>query len=273
MKKNFHLPFSVFLLLTITASAFLTSCSKEAADQSQLNASATDNVFAKANLVAWYTFNGDTKDHSGNGNNADFNSATSTTGKNGTANTAYLFDGTSSYMTVPNSASLNPSTGITIIAVVQPLGFYQGQCHSNRVICKGYNDYDNGRYTIGYDDQPSWNYQGCDQQVNPNKENFYGSYGDGQATVAGVTDIATYIKQDKWYTLAYTFDGRRSTFYVNGVAQAAALSNTTYTPNTNPLFIGRNQDPSFPYYFNGKIDEIRIYNTALTQQTIANVSF
>jgi hypothetical protein len=270
MKKRVHLPYSLLLLATISATTFLASCSKEAANQSQLKTSATENVFAKANLVAWYTFDGDTKDHSGNGNDADFNSAIPTVGKNGVANTAYLFDGTSSYMTVPNSSSLNPSTGITIIAVVQTLGFYQGQCHANRIICKGSNDDDNGRYTIGYDDQPYWNYEGCDMEVKSNKENFYGTYGDGQATATGVTDLATYVKQDKWYTLAYTFDGRRSTFYVNGAPQAAGLRSTTYTPNSNPLFIGRNQDPSFPYYFNGKIDEIRIYNKALSQQDVAN---
>jgi len=261
-------------VLTVTLTALtLSSCNKDATTQARTAAFNTDNANSNSNLVAWYTFNGDTKDHSGNGNNVDFNNnATSTAGKDGLPNTAYLFDGTSSYMTVPNSASLNPSSAITIIVVVQPLGFYQGECHSNRVICKGYNDYDNGRYTIGYDDQPFWQYQGCDQQVKEGKETFYGAYGDGQATSAGVTDLAIHVKQGKWYTLAYTFDGRRSRFYVNGMLQAASVISTTFTPNSNPLFIGRNQDPNFPYYFNGIIDEIRIYNTALSQNNIQQLN-
>jgi hypothetical protein len=273
MKKMFRLNHLTLAALTIFALTFLAACSKETANQNQLKASSVENALTKANLVAWYTFNGDTKDHSGNGNNVDFNSAIATAGKDGAANTAFLFDGTSSYMTVPNSTSLNPSTGITIIAVVQPQGFYQGKCHSNRIICKGYNDYDNGRYTIGYDDQPYWNYGGCDMTVKENKENFYGTYGDGQISATGITDLATYVKQGKWYVLAYTFDGKRSTFYVNGVAQASGLKTASYTPNSSPLFIGRNEDPSYPYFFNGIIDEIRIYNKALTQQDITKAGF
>ncbi len=65
----------MFSLITIAATTLLFSCSKEGTNQRQLQASGTENVFAKANLVAWYTFDGDTKDHSGNGNDADFNSA------------------------------------------------------------------------------------------------------------------------------------------------------------------------------------------------------
>jgi hypothetical protein len=271
MKQKFinsSIIFNLIILTTLT----LTSCKKDATQSASSAAFNAENATANSNLVAWYTFNGDTKDHSGNGNNVDFNNATPTAGKDGASNTAYLFNGTTNYMTVPNSASLNPSSAITIIVVVQPLGFYQGECHSNRVICKGYNDYDNGRYTIGYDDQPFWQYQGCDEQVKEGKESFYGAYGDGQATSAGVTDLAIHVKQGKWYTLAYTFDGRRSRFYVNGMLQAASVISTTFTPNNNPLFIGRNQDPSYPYYFNGIIDEIRIYNTALSQNNIQQLN-
>lgn len=240
--------------------------------QSNVNTSEVSNASQNANIVAWYTFDGDTKDHSGNNNNVDFNNATATSGKDGINNTAYLFNGSNSYMTVPNSPSINPSNEITIIAVVQPLGFYQGQCHSNRIVCKGYNDFDNGRYAIGYDDQPYWQYQGCDLQVKENKESFYGTFGDGQATAAGITNLSIHVKQGKWYTLAYTFDGKRSKFYVNGMLQASNVKSTTFTPNSNPLFIGRNQDPSFPFYFNGKIDEIRIYNVALSQNKITQLN-
>jgi hypothetical protein len=261
---------SFFSLTFIVAAALglieITSCNKDAT-QSKVNSSSIQNA-STDNLVAWYTFNGDTKDHSGNGNNVTFNNATPTAGRNGVTNTAYLFDGTNSYMSVPNSASLNPTSAITIIVVMQPLGFYQGECHSNRVICKGADDNDNGRYNIGYDDQPFWQYQGCDEQVREGKESFYASYGDGHGTAAGVTDLAIHVKQGKWYTLAYTYDGKRSIFYVNGMAQAASVSSATFTPDGNPLFIGRNQDPNFPYYFNGVIDDIRIYNTALSQNKL-----
>lgn len=267
MKQTCNLFLALF---TLSCFFGITSCKKDAS-QSQLTASTSDNL-AVSNLVAWYTFNGDTKDHSGNNNDVDFNSATPTSGRDGVANTAYLFDGTNSYMTVPNSTSLNPSSAITIVATIQPQGFYMGQCHSNRVVCKGYNDYDNGRYAIGYDDQPYWQYQGCDKPVKETKQSFYATYGNGQASAAGLTDLAIHVQTGKWYTLAYTYDGKRSKFYVNGKLQASSVKSTSFTGNSNPLFIGRNQDPSYPYYFNGIIDELKIYNTALTQSKIEQLN-
>ncbi len=57
-----------------------------------------------AGLVAYYNFNGgNLNDSSGHHNNISFNNATLTSDRLGNANNAYLFDGTSSYMTVPNS--------------------------------------------------------------------------------------------------------------------------------------------------------------------------
>jgi concanavalin A-like lectin/glucanase superfamily protein len=266
MKRKFtffnFISSAAFVCCIVTVS----SCSKDAT-QSKVNASSNENASAD-NLVALYTFNGDAKDHSGNGNDASFNNATLTAGKNGTPNTAYLFNGTNSYMSVPNSSSLNPSTAITIVAIVQPLGFYQGECHSNRVISKGADDNDKGRYNIGYDDQPYWQYQGCDREVKENKESFYSSYGDGHGSAAGLTDLAIHVQQGKWYTLAFTYDGKRSNFYVNGKLQASSVKSSSFTANSNPVYIGKNQDPNFPYYFNGIIDEIRIYNTALSQNKV-----
>jgi len=64
-------------------------------------------VNLNAGLVAYYPFNGNANDVSGNNNNPVFNSATLTADKNGMANGAYYFNGTSSYMRIPNSATLS----------------------------------------------------------------------------------------------------------------------------------------------------------------------
>src|SRR3954469_348793 len=92
------------------------SCKKDDAaiqQSAQVNSSnavtdsTTDSSLLKG-MVAWYTFNGDTKDHSGNHNDVISNSAFPAAGKSGLAKTAYRFDGTSSYMQVANSSSINP---------------------------------------------------------------------------------------------------------------------------------------------------------------------
>ena len=89
-------------------------------------------------LVAYYNFNnGSLKDSSGKGNHISFSNAVKTTDRFGTANNAYLFNGTGSYMQVPNSASLNREGVITLMAILKMNGFYNGACHGNQIFQKG----------------------------------------------------------------------------------------------------------------------------------------
>ncbi len=259
----------IALCLAVMSLQFV-ACKKEtytskSASQSTTNAS----VIPDSALVAWYTFNGNTKDHSGHHNNVIFNSATPTAGRNGLENNAYYFDGFSSYMRVANSKSLNPKKGITLAAVVKPMGFYQGQCHYNRILTKSYDDFSNGRYELAFSDQYYYNFQGCDEVVSPEHEAFYGSYGNG-SSASGSWAPNDYIEPGKWYTLVYTCDGAVSNIYINGVLKGTENIPTTFTPNDADLLIGKTLNPSFPYYFTGAIDAIRIYNTALSPQQIQN---
>lgn len=56
-------------------------------------------------LVAYYPFNGNANDASGNGNNGTVSGATPTTDRFGNANQAYYFNGSSAFITVPVSSS------------------------------------------------------------------------------------------------------------------------------------------------------------------------
>ena len=60
--------------------------------------------------------------------------------------------------------------------------------------------------------------------------------------------------------------GRRCVLYVNGVQVASKAASGAIQASTSPLWIGGNQ----PYgeYFQGLIDDVRVYNRALTQAEI-----
>ena len=88
-------------------------------------------------LVAYYPFNGNANDASGNGNNGTVNGATLTTDRFGNANSAYLFNGTNNDIIVPDAPGLRPSGAYTINAWVQPMGFYSGSCQGNVIVNKG----------------------------------------------------------------------------------------------------------------------------------------
>jgi len=63
-------------------------------------------TFLTNGLVAYFPFNGDANDVSGNGHNGTVVGATLTTNRFGYANQAYLLGGTNSYITVPLSSTV-----------------------------------------------------------------------------------------------------------------------------------------------------------------------
>ena len=73
-------------------------------------------------LVAWYPFNGNANDSSGNGNNGTVSGATLTTDRFGNPGKAYSFNGTNAYISVPNSSSLSIVGDITISAWIYDYG-------------------------------------------------------------------------------------------------------------------------------------------------------
>lgn len=278
MKQRFNNTAAVYLLVIVSYGLFLCSCKKDAGKNKSTNIitsnSDSDQAIEKSlsnNLVARYPFNGNTNDVSGNNNNVILNSnAIATAGKNGKPNSAYYFNG-SSYMKVANSTTLNMDN-ITMVALVKVEGFYTGPCHVNRIISKGYNDIVNGRYALSFSDGLYYNYRGCNFEVQENFQNFGFEFGDGQAPAYGTVDSAHYIAKGTWYTVIASYDGAACRLFINGNLVSTSYKTMTFTPSKDPLFFGRTQDPSYPYYFTGIMDEIRIYNKGLNASQVKAIT-
>lgn len=69
-----------------------------------------------------------------------------------------------------------------------------------------------------------------------------------------------------WTHLALTYDGAMLRFYVNGVVVSSSPETFFLTRSTNPLCIGG--DPTQGQFFSGIIDELRVYNLALSAAQI-----
>ena len=215
-------------------------------------------------LVAYYNFNGgNLNDSSGNGNNITFNNAVPTTDRFGHPNNAYLFNGTSSYMVVPNTASLSPSN-ITLMAIIKINGYYTGPCNGNQILGKGTPDGINGMYTLRFSDYVT---NSCSSGPNPNTESFSGNF-----QAAGGSLDTVYTQTGTWYNVAFTYDGSQGKFYINGELKKVWNTTTTMAPNAFNLFIGRHEASNAPYWFNGAIDEIRIYNRPLPQGALQQLA-
>jgi sugar lactone lactonase YvrE len=74
----------------------------------------------------------------------------------------------------------------------------------------------------------------------------------------------TAVTPGNWMHLAATFDSTTCKIYINGVLEASGTN--TYTGSINTMLLG--QRSSDDYHFNGKIDEVRLWNTVRTKDEI-----
>ena len=201
-------------------------------------------------LIAYYPFNGNANDASGHNNNGTVTGATLTTDRFGRANKAYLFNGNGAYIYVPNSSSLQ-SPGSTN-TITQAAWIYL-----------------NGMSHIGSPDGPIT----MKSDKADNRFMYRMTIGSSNTLVASYIDwdhpaAASYaFNLHTWYFLVTTYDGSVGKCYINGTLVGSTTLNLTIPTDNLPLTIGRDS-PGAEEYFNGIIDEVRIYNRALTQAEI-----
>ena len=200
-------------------------------------------------LVAYYPFNGNTNDGSGNGNNGTNYGATLSTDRFGNSSSAYSFNGINNYIetinTFTNLSGNNPKTiiawfkldhindegPIVNIGQVATTGSNPGFCLSTT------------------------NYYYSDTLL-------YGWGGD-YMNLLGKTSL----ELNKWYFACYTYDGSNARLYLNNKLEGILpiLLNTSVAS----IVIGKST--GVVYYFDGAIDDISIYNRALSQPEIAEL--
>jgi hypothetical protein len=216
-------------------------------------------------MMAGYTFDGNANDASGNGNNGTVYGATLTNSRTGTPNAAYHFNGTSDYITVPNSASLTPSTdNISMCVEVKIEGFYTGPCQGNTILNKNELTSGNGQYSVEFTDN-AYDGDNC-SIVDTLHETFVTVKSDVSAS--GPQLYTPYINKNQWYCVICTFDGDSLKTYIDGVKKVAVYAPNPIGSNTGILGIGRHPSTSLNYWFHGVIDDIHIYNRVLTNTEI-----
>ncbi|MGB6834128.1 MAG: IPT/TIG domain-containing protein [Candidatus Acidiferrum sp.] len=196
-------------------------------------------------LVAAYDFNAGSgttlSDVSGNGNTGTIVNATwSASGKYGGA---LSFNGTNAQVVINDAASLHLTTAVTLEAWVNPSS---APTNWQDVIYKAIDNYYlEAGSTNG--DKP-----GAGVLLTSSAEPL--AYGSAQ------------LAASTWTHLAMTYDGTTLKMYVNGVLATSTAQTGTITTSTDALQIGG--DTTYGQFFKGLIDEVRVYNVALTQTQI-----
>jgi hypothetical protein len=160
------------------------------------------------------------------------------------------FNGTSSYVNLNNPAKLQITGSMTLSAWVYATG---APVNDGQIIAKSDN-YSGWQLKTSPDTGP----QTFSVAISVNSNSYTGRYS------------TTIRSLNTWYYVAGVYDAtaQRLDIYVNGILDNGILDGTIpslqYAPSVN-VNIGRR---SGGYYFKGTIDEVRIYNRALTQAEI-----
>jgi len=196
-------------------------------------------------LLAYYYFTGNANDSSGNGSHGAATNVTPTSDRFGTNNSAYSFNGTSSYIeaNILNYPLKGESRTIT--------GWFKADVPTVS------NEYDFCLLNYGNIDDPNYWF----------KINFYRKgYLDIQFDANTIQSQENYFNNE-WTFFAMTFNDTNNTYslYINGAYKMGGTA-SLYTNGFNNLFrIGRNK---LNNYFEGAIDDIGIWNRVLTQEEI-----
>ena len=197
-------------------------------------------------LMAHYTFNGNANDQSGNSYNGTVLGATLTIDRYGNPNKAYLFDGIDDHINLGNqSQSFNGQTPFSISLWVSNISNNAGNYIS--------------RFNTGLSEEYAM---------------FNGSTGISlvRGTATQVANSNTVLPLNKWTHLSGVYDGTNLKIYINGqkiTENPSGISNGN--PLTNTLLGARYANGLPAGFINSKIDDVRIYNLALSDSEVLTI--
>jgi len=219
------------------------------------------NYVPSNGLVGWWPFNGNANDESGNGNNGTVNGATLSSDRFGNANQAYGFDGNDWI-----ECAFNPLFNVGI-------GSFSIACWANRL---GGNPF---QHLVTRNQITVW----------PNALNSYALryensgiafFSAGNPNTNNAIIISPSIPDlNLWNQIIAVFNAQDFTIriYVNGILATIGSVNPNIQnyDNSGGLFFGVEHPtvaiPSGPQFLNGSLDDIGIWNRALTECEIQNL--
>ena len=228
--------------------------------------SVASNAQINVGVVARYDFSGNGNDISGNGNNGTVNGATLTLDRAATANSSYSFDGVDDNIVVPHATSLNFTGDRQSISFWFQLCFIPpvGDNHEYYLMSKMSGATVNGWHIF------------MRRELNNLVIYYRGVNSGSYATQNAFSCNISNIEIGSWHHVVFILGSGGGTFmtamldnvYANFTAKNSVVAN-----NNLNLSIGGGENvwnaTTDKYFGAGRLDDIRIYNRAISDQDVA----
>jgi large repetitive protein len=215
----------------------------------------TRQADADPSLVAHYQMeeNGGTTlvDASGTGNNGTIVGGPAWVSSQAGLGLALDLDGSTQYATAPDSASLDITSAITLAAWVRP-----EKAGTQYLVKKAINN----------------NTNGYELSLATTGKAFVRFNQATEGNTYRLDSVSSYpTNSTTWVHLAATYDGSTIRIYYNGTSEGTPLA-ATFTIATNNLVLGVGAESNAATKFQGAMDEVRVYNRALSATEIADLA-
>ncbi|MBN1416864.1 MAG: gliding motility-associated C-terminal domain-containing protein, partial [Bacteroidales bacterium] len=214
-------------------------------------------------LIAYYPFNGNANDESGNGINAIFYLVTFTTDRCGISNSACYFNGSDNYISLP------PANFVGLNEYTYSLWMRVTSLPSSSI--DGWIMFAVGSSAESYEQAFS---------IHPDGSLFGGSYNIGNNPVLTMVQTIP-VQTGQWIHGVLIRDNLRLRIYLNGNRMTNILTTDTlingqpanYGSGAHAAIIGGRSNLTSHNFFRGDLDDIRIYNRALSDEEVLQLYY
>ena len=203
-------------------------------------------------LVAYWPFNGNANDYSGNGNHGTVIGAILTDDRFGNADSAYSFDGINDLISIPDKPIWTLGTKPFTVALWVKLRQIKGR---DPFIGHDEGSGERNKWIFWYDARGHDKPRGPALRFHINSPSLRPTdtvFSPWNPTVG------------EWYHVAVTRSNNSYSLFINGKNVASENDDNNIPDPNYPLTIGKAE----AYYLNGLIDDVRIYNRALSETEI-----
>ncbi len=212
------------------------------------------NYVPSNGLVGWWPFNGNANDESGNGNNGTVNGATLTTDRFGNTDKAYSFDGVNDFINFNSNSAFNLLNDITISCWSQSVNSI-----SNQVQLVWFGDAQSSKdpYSIAIS----------------STNRFYFRKDVSTGSIIRQVNSTITLNTNYFHIVGtYNVSANKMKIYINGLLQDSINVDFSINYATQNMVLNfATVNNGLQQFFKGALDDIGIWNRALSQQEITNL--